>query len=63
LTEAALKNKIMLRQQQDEKLSDDQIDQANLKDDICLFQLKLVRSDTLRTVNTISFINLPISKC
>ena len=64
LTEAALKNKIMLRQnQQEDKPSDDIIDQANLKDDICLFQLKLVRTDTLRTINTISFINLPISKC
>ena len=34
----------------------------NIKDDIILVQFKLVKKDTLKIVNTISFVNLPLSK-
>ena len=38
------------------------IEESNIKDDIALIQYKLVRSSTLKTVNTFSFVNLPASK-
>jgi hypothetical protein len=34
----------------------------NIKDDVVLFQFKLVRKDTLLVQNTFSFINLPSNK-
>ena len=34
----------------------------NIKDDIILIQFKLIRNATMKTVNTISFLNVPMSK-
>ena len=38
------------------------IDLKNIKDDIILMQFKLVRKENMKILNTISFVNLPISK-
>ena len=69
-TEANLKNKVLVKNQvlqtQDPaeiaNLSEEFIEESNIKDDIALIQYKLVRTSTLKTVNTISFVNLPASK-
>lgn len=69
-TEANLKNKVLVKNQvlqtQDPaeiaNLSEEFIEESNIKDDIALIQYKLVRTSTLKTVNTFSFVNLPSSK-
>jgi hypothetical protein len=69
-TEANLKNKVLVKNQvlqtQDPaeiaNLSEEFIEESNIKDDIALIQYKLVRTSTLKTVNTFSFVNLPASK-
>ena len=38
------------------------IDLKNIKDDIVIMQFKLVRKDTMKIINTQSFINVPTSK-
>ena len=38
------------------------IDLKNIKDDIIIMQFKLVRKETMKILNTISFVNMPISK-
>ena len=68
-TEANLKNKVLVKNQvlqtQDPaeiaNLSEEFIEESNIKDDIALIQYKLVRTSTLKTVNTFSFVNLPAS--
>ena len=40
----------------------DGVDLLNIKDDIILMQFKLVNKETLKTHNTISFVNLPATK-
>ncbi len=40
----------------------DNIDLKNIKDDIIIMQFKLVRKETMKILNTISFVNMPISK-
>ena len=65
-----LKNKVLVKNQvlqtQDPaeiaNLSEEFIEESNIKDDIALIQYKLVRTSTLKTVNTFSFVNLPASK-
>ena len=34
----------------------------NVKDDIVLIQFKLIRKESMKTVNTISFLNVPMAK-
>ena len=38
------------------------LDLKNIKDDIVIMQFKLVRKDTMKILNTQTFINVPISK-
>lgn len=38
------------------------IDLQNIKDDVVIMQFKLVRRDTMKVVNTQTFVNTPISK-
>jgi hypothetical protein len=40
----------------------DGVDLLNIKDDIILMQFKLVHKETLKTHNTMSFVNLPATK-
>ena len=40
----------------------DGVDLLNIKDDIILMQFKLVNKETLKTHNTMSFVNLPATK-
>ena len=40
----------------------DSVDLLNVKDDIILMQFKLVNKNTLKTHNTFSFVNIPVSK-
>ena len=66
-TEANAKNKILLKSNENVRpegpLPDDEtLDLMNIKEDIILMQFKLVRKDTLKTWNTHSFINVPVSK-
>ena len=45
------------------KLSENEnLDLKNIKDDIVIMQFKLVRKDTMKILNTQTFINVPISK-
>lgn len=37
-------------------------DLKNIKDDVVIMQFKLVRKDTLKILNTHTFVNVPISK-
>ena len=41
---------------------EDALDLQNIKEDLIVMQFKIVRRDTLKTQNTITFINLPASK-
>ena len=41
---------------------EDALDIQNIKEDLIVMQFKIVRRDTLKTQNTITFINLPASK-
>ena len=38
------------------------LDYQNIKDDVILIQFKLVKKDTCKLLNTLSFVNLPLSK-
>ena len=38
------------------------VDLKNIKDDVIMMQFKLVRKDTMKILNTHTFINLPTSK-
>ena len=38
------------------------VDLKNIKDDVIIMQFKLVRKDTMKILNTHTFINLPTSK-
>ena len=66
-TQANLKNSI-LHQKQARKFSvtyDEPITnykEAELKEDILTIQFKLVQKDTFKTLNTFSFINVPLAK-
>ena len=45
------------------KLNDQEnLDLKNIKDDIVIMQFKLVKKDSMKIINTQTFINLPISK-
>ena len=59
-----VKNQVLQTQDPAEiaNLSEEFIEESNIKDDIALIQYKLVRTSTLKTVNTFSFVNLPASK-
>lgn len=75
-TEANLKNKLLVQsqaQQQAEQAASglgseqrafdlENIDLNNIKDDVIVMQFKLVRKDSLRIVNTQTFVNVPVSK-
>ena len=37
-------------------------DLKNIKDDVVIMQFKLVRKDSMRILNTQTFVNVPISK-
>ena len=37
-------------------------DLKNIKDDVVIMQFKVVRKDTLKILNTQTFVNVPISK-
>ena len=41
---------------------EDALDLQNIKEDLIVMQFKIVRRDTLKIKNTITFINLPASK-
>ena len=43
-------------------LTEDEIELGNIKDDVVLIQFKLVKRDTLKVLNTLSFINMAESK-
>lgn len=43
-------------------LNPDKVALDDIKDDIILIQFKIVSKDSERTLNTISFLNLPLSK-
>lgn len=43
-------------------LNADNPDLKNIKDDVVIMQFKLVRKDTLKILNTHTFVNVPISK-
>lgn len=43
-------------------MSADNPDLKNIKDDVVIMQFKLVRKDTLKILNTQTFVNIPISK-
>lgn len=45
-----------------ENIDEETLDLKNIKEDIILVQFKLVRKDTLRVHNTISFVNLPAGR-
>lgn len=76
-TEANIKNKILERNlaglneeevlasnedQSKPQTEEDALDLQNIKEDLIVMQFKIVRRDTLKTQNTITFINLPASK-
>lgn len=45
-----------------ENMDDENLDLKNIKDDIIMMQFKLVRKDTMKVVNTHTYVNLPTSK-
>ena len=76
-TEANLKNKLLVQSQRQQLFEDlmagqdvdepkdadgESIDLKNIKDDVVIMQFKLVRKDTMKIVNTQTFVNLPTSK-
>ena len=78
LTEANIKNKILERnlaglndedvmasnedQAKSQQTEEEALDLQNIKEDLIVMQFKIVRKETLKTQNTITFINLPASK-
>ena len=46
----------------DKNIDVDNVDLKNIKDDIVIMQFKLVRKDTMKIVNTQTFVNCPTSK-
>jgi hypothetical protein len=60
-TEANLKNKLLVKSKFP-LLADEHIEQQNIKDDLILIQFKLLSQESFRTLNTLSFINLPQRK-
>ena len=43
-------------------MSSDNPDLKNIKDDVVIMQFKVVRKDSLKILNTQTFVNVPISK-
>ena len=43
-------------------LDNENLDLKNIKDDVVIMQFKLVKKDTMKILNTQTFINLPTSK-
>lgn len=42
--------------------STENADLRNIKDDVVIMQFKLVRKDTMKILNTQTYVNVPISK-
>lgn len=61
LCEANMKNTVLVKSQQEEEPVD-RIEMQNVKNEVVLVQFKLVDKNTLKPLNTFTFLNLPATK-